>query len=47
MNPSVHPEELAALAAEREAVLAALPAARPRVVSLRLVVSTDFLSLRR
>ena len=47
VNPSVHPEELAALAAEREAVLAALPAARPRVDSLRLVVSTDFLSLRR
>ena len=47
VNPAVHPEELAALDAERDAVLAALPGARPRVDSLRLVVSPDFLSLRR
>lgn len=47
VNPGVRPEELAALQAEREAVLAALPTARPRVDSLRLVVSPDFLSFRR
>jgi ATP-dependent helicase HepA len=43
----VRPEEIAALEAEREAVLAALPTARPRLDSLRLVASTDFLQLRR
>lgn len=47
VNPGVRPEELAALQAERDAVLAALPTARPRIDSLRLVVSPDFLSLRR
>ena len=47
MNPAVRPAEIAALEAEREAVLAALPTARPRLDSLRLVASTDFLQLRR
>jgi ATP-dependent helicase HepA len=47
INPSVRPEEIAALEKEREAVLAALPTARPRLDSLRLVASTDFLQLRR
>ena len=47
VNPSVCPEEIAALEQEREAVLAALPTARPRLDSLRLVASTDFLQLRR
>jgi ATP-dependent helicase HepA len=47
INPGVHPEEIAALQAEREAVLTALPGARPRLDSLRLVVSSDFLQLRR
>jgi ATP-dependent helicase HepA len=47
INPSVRPEETAALEKEREAVLAALPTARPRLDSLRLVASTDFLQLRR
>lgn len=47
VNPAVRPEEIAALEAERLAVLAALPTARPRLDSLRLVASTDFLQLRR
>jgi ATP-dependent helicase HepA len=47
VNPAVRPSEIAALEAEREAVLAALPTARPRLDSLRLVASTDFLQLRR
>ena len=47
VNPAVRPAEIAALEAEREAVLAALPTARPRLDSLRLVASTDFLQLRR
>ena len=47
VNPAVRPTEIAALEAEREAVLAALPTARPRLDSLRLVASTDFLQLRR
>ena len=32
---------------ERESLLAILPTARPRLDSLRLVASTDFLQLRR
>jgi ATP-dependent helicase HepA len=47
INPAVHPEEITALEAEREQLLAALPNARPRLDALRLVVSPDFLSLRR
>ena len=47
VNPAVRPAEIAALEAEREAVLAALPTARPRLDSLRLVASPDFLQLRR
>jgi len=47
VNPAVRPSEIAALEAEREAVLAALPTARPRLDSLRLVSSPDFLQLRR
>ena len=47
INPSVRPEEITALEAERDALLAALPHARPRLDALRLVVSPDFLSLRR
>ena len=45
--PAVRPAEISALEAERDAVLAALPTARPRLDSLRLVASPDFLQLRR
>jgi ATP-dependent helicase HepA len=47
INPAVRPEEISALENEREQLLAALPGARPRLDALRLVVSPDFLSLRR
>ena len=47
VNPSVRAEEIEALVLERERLLAALPGARPRLDALRLVVSPDFLSLRR
>jgi ATP-dependent helicase HepA len=47
VNPAVRAEEIDALAAERAQLLAALPAARPRLDALRLVASPDFLSLRR
>ncbi|MBW8366927.1 MAG: RNA polymerase-associated protein RapA [Arenimonas sp.] len=47
VNPSVRPEEIAQLERERDQVLAILPTARPRLDSLRLVASTDFLQLRR
>jgi ATP-dependent helicase HepA len=47
INPAVRPEEISALESEREQLLAALPNARPRLDALRLVVSPDFLSLRR
>lgn len=47
VNPAVRPEEIAALENEREQLLAILPTARPRLDSLRLVASTDFLQLRR
>jgi ATP-dependent helicase HepA len=47
VNPSVRPGEIQALRNEREQLLAVLPNARPRLDSLRLVTSADFLSLRR
>lgn len=47
VNPAVGQGEIDALAAEREALLQALPRARVRLDSLRLVASPDFLSLRR
>jgi ATP-dependent helicase HepA len=47
VNPAVRPEEIAALRGEHEQLLAVLPGARPRLDSLRLVTSADFLSLRR
>jgi ATP-dependent helicase HepA len=47
VNPAVGTEEIDALRAEREALLAVLPAARPRLDAVRLVASPDFLSLRR
>ncbi|MFY2764105.1 RNA polymerase-associated protein RapA [Arenimonas sp. MALMAid1274] len=47
VNPAVRPEEIAALESELDALRAALPTARPRLDSLRLVASTDFLQLRR
>ena len=47
VNPAVRTEEIAALEKERETLLALLPTARPRLDSLRLVASTDFLQLRR
>jgi ATP-dependent helicase HepA len=46
VNPAVHPEEIAALRAELEALRVALAAARPRLDALRLVASPDFLNLR-
>jgi ATP-dependent helicase HepA len=46
VNPAVHPEEIAALVAERDALRAVLPAARARLDALRLVASPDFLNLR-
>jgi ATP-dependent helicase HepA len=47
VNPSVRLEEIALLREEREALRSVLPQARPRLDSLRLVTSADFLSLRR
>ncbi len=47
VNPAVRPEEIAVLRSERDQLLAVLPGARPRLDSLRLVTSADFLSLRR
>ena len=47
VNPSVRREEIALLRDEREALRTVLPLARPRLDSLRLVTSADFLSLRR
>ncbi len=46
VNPSVSAAEVAALTAERDAVLAVLPTARLRLDAVRFVVSADFLSLR-
>lgn len=45
VNPSVRPEEIAALEAEREALRRALPASQPRLDALRLVASPDFLKI--
>ena len=47
INPSVRPQEIQALRDERDQLLAVLPNARPRLDSVRLVTSADFLSLRR
>lgn len=47
VNPAVRPAEIEAVEKAREAVLAALPTARPRLDALRLVASPDFLQLRR
>ena len=47
VNPAVSDAEVAALRDEREAVLAALPGARPRLDAVRLITSPDFLLLRR
>ncbi len=46
VNPAVHPEEIAALCEERDALRTALPGARLRLDALRLVASPDFLGLR-
>ncbi len=46
VNPAVRADEIGALQTEREALLVALVAARPRLDALRLVASPDFLSLR-
>ena len=47
VNPAVRPEEIERLQHERQQLLDALPGARARLESLRLVASSDFLSLRR
>jgi len=47
VNPAVRNEEIIALEQELAQLLAILPTARPRLDSLRLVASTDFLQLRR
>lgn len=47
VNPAVSEADVQALRDEREAVLAALPGARPRLDAVRLVTSPDFLLLRR
>ncbi|HUH31421.1 MAG TPA: RNA polymerase-associated protein RapA [Rhodanobacter sp.] len=46
VNPSISATEIAAVTAERTAVLGALPASRLRLDAVRFVVSADFLSLR-
>ena len=46
VNPSIAAAEVDAIAAERDALLAAIPAARLRLDAVRFVVSPDFLSLR-
>ncbi|MCX7557205.1 RNA polymerase-associated protein RapA [Xanthomonadaceae bacterium JHOS43] len=46
VNPAVHPEEIATLQEERDALRAALPGAHLRLDALRLVASPDFLALR-
>lgn len=47
VNPAVSEADVQALRNEREALLAALPGARPRLDAVRLVTSPDFLLLRR
>ncbi|PWK92099.1 RNA polymerase-associated protein RapA [Fulvimonas soli] len=46
VNPSISEAEIAAVAGEREALLAALPQSRLRLDAVRFVVSADFLALR-
>ena len=46
VNPSISVTEITAVTDERTAILAALPASRLRLDSVRFVVSADFLSLR-
>ncbi len=46
VNPSISAAEIAAITAERTAVLADLPASRLRLDAVRFVVSADFLTLR-
>ena len=46
VNPSISAAEIATLAAERAALLAALPQSRLRLDAVRFVVSADFLALR-
>jgi ATP-dependent helicase HepA len=46
VNPSIKDEEVDAIAAERDALLAAIPEARLRLDAVRFVVSPDFLALR-
>ncbi|HEY4293370.1 RNA polymerase-associated protein RapA [Luteibacter sp.] len=46
VNPSISDEEVDAIAAERDALLAAIPEARVRLDAVRFVVSPDFLALR-
>ena len=46
VNPSVSEVEIAAVVAERSALLAALPQSRLRLDAVRFVVSADFLALR-
>jgi ATP-dependent helicase HepA len=47
VNPGVSAADVESLRDEREAVLAALPGARPRLDAVRLITSPDFLLLRR
>ncbi len=46
INASVTPAEIAGAEADRDATLAALAKARPRLDAVRMAVSADFLSLR-
>ncbi|HEX7732926.1 MAG TPA: RNA polymerase-associated protein RapA, partial [Rhodanobacter sp.] len=46
VNPSISTAEIATLAAERDALLVALPQSRLRLDAVRFVVSADFLALR-
>jgi len=46
VNPSISEAELQAVATERDALLATLPAARMRLDAVRFVVSGDFLALK-
>lgn len=46
INPAVRSEEIAALSAERDALTAALPRARPRLDALRLIASPDIFAGR-
>ncbi|MBD8879373.1 RNA polymerase-associated protein RapA [Rhodanobacter sp. 7MK24] len=46
VNPSISAAEIATVAAERDALLTALPQSRLRLDAVRFVVSADFLALR-